>query len=244
LSPPDIYGREVEIEQLRKLLSRRCSFLLHGPAGAGKTVLLKRLTGEIPGMLYCEDSSGSQLVFRTLAAELLVRKNRHVLRACGTGGPNTINEKSAVSIRGIVAEALRQGSYWIVLDHLKSPSQSFAAAIRDACSRAETPLIAVARSPHMEDIGFLLSMFSDRSNKYQLRNLETETARQFALQAAEKMQLEAANRDEAIEKIAHYSKGSPGAIIAMLQMAANPKYVAGQHVKLSPLYIDFRLWSA
>jgi hypothetical protein len=196
-------------------------------------------------MLYCGDSSTSQLVFRTLASELLARKNRHVLKACGTSGPDAINEKSAVSIRGIVGEGLREARYWIVLDHLKSPSQSFAAAIKDVCSRADTPLIAVARSAHMEDAGFLLPIFSDRSQKYLLRNLETEAARRFALQTAEGMQLRAINRDEALEKIVHYSKGSPGAIIAMLQMAANPKYVAGQHLKLSPLYIDFRLkWSA
>ena len=125
---------------------------------------------------------------------------------------------------------MREGRYWIVLDHLQSPSQSFAAAIKDVCSRAETPLIAVARSAHMEDAGFLLPMFSDRSSRYLLRNLETEAAKKFALRAAEEMQLEAVNRDE---------------IVAMLQMAANPNYVAEKHVKLTPLYIDFRLrWSA
>jgi hypothetical protein len=97
----------------------------------------------------------------------------------------------------------------------------------------------------MEDAGFLLPMFSDRSSRYLLRNLETEAAKKFALRAAEEMQLEAVNRDEAIEKIVRYSKGSPGAIMAMLQMAVNPNYVAEKHVKLSPLYIDFRLrWSA
>jgi hypothetical protein len=59
------------------------------------------------------------------------------------------------------------------------------------------------------------------------------------------MHLNAANQDEAIQKIVHYSKGNPGAILAMLEMAASPKYVTGQHVKLSLLYIDFRLrWGA
>jgi hypothetical protein len=46
---------------------------------------------------------------------------------------------------------------------------------------------------------------------------------------------------ESTSLIVQYSKGNPGAIIAMLRMAVSPKYVAQDHVKLSPLYIDFRL---
>jgi hypothetical protein len=241
MSPSAIYGRDVEMEQLQKLISRGGSFLLYGPAGVGKTLLLKHVAGEVAEMLYCEDSSSSQVVFRTLAARLLERKNRHVLRACGASGMDAINEKSAVAMRGIVTEGLQEGSYWIALDHLQSPSQSFAAGLKDVCSRTGSRLMAVARSAHMEDVGFLLPMFSDRSEKYAVRNFDLDTAKEFAARTAAAMQLNAANRDEAIEAIVRYSKGNPGAILAMLQMAANPKYVAHEHVKLSPLYIDFRL---
>lgn len=240
-----IYRRDAELEELRQRVSRRHSFLLHGPGGVGKTLLLKHLSGEVFQMLYCGDSSSSQVVFRTLASELLARKNRHLVKACGTTGLNAFKDKSAVSIRGIVTEALRGGAYWIVLDHVQSPSRSFATALKDVCSWAETPLIAVARSEHMEDAGFLLPMFSDRSAKFALRNFDSDTAKTFALLVASAVHLQAVNRDEVIEKIVHFSKGNPGAIVAMLQMAGSPKYVAQQHVKLSPLYIDFRLsWGA
>jgi AAA ATPase-like protein len=245
MNPTAIYGRDAELEELRQLLSRHRSFLLYGGAGVGKTLLLKHLAGEVAEVLYCDDSPSSQTVFRTLAAELFAKKNHHVSEACGTGGLNAIKDKSAVSLRGVVTEGLREASYWIALDHLHSPSQSFAAALKDLCGRTATPLVAVARSAHMEDVGFLLPMFSDRSAKFALRNFDSDTAKEFAVQIAREMQLKAANREEAIEKIVQYSKGNPGAIVAMLQMAVSPKYVAQQHVKLSALYIDFRRsWGA
>jgi AAA ATPase domain len=240
-----IYGRDAELEQLRQLLFRHRSFLLHGPAGVGKTLLLKHLAGEIAGVLYCRYSLSSHTVFRALAAELLAKKNRRVVKACGTSGENSIKSKSAVSLRGIVTEALHEGSYWIALDHVQSPSQSFAAALKDVCSRTATPVVAVARSAHMEDTGFLLPMFSDRSDKYALRNFAPDTSKEFAAQIARGMPLNAVNREELIHKIVLYSKGNPGAIVAMLRMALNPKYIAQQHVKTSSLYIDFRLsWGA
>jgi hypothetical protein len=245
MKPPSIYGRDKELEELRQLVSRRRSFLLHGAAGVGKTLLLKQLASEAPEMLYCGESASSQTVFRTLAGELFVQGSRHLVKTCGTGGLNAIKDKSAVSLRGIVTNALRGGGYWIVLDHVQSVSQAYATALKEVCNGAETPLIAVARSAHMEDVGLLLPMFSDRSAKLALRNFDPDRAREFALRVANAILLRAVNRDEVMEKIVHLSKGNPGAIVAMLEMAVSPKYVVQQHVKLSPLYIDFRLsWGA
>lgn len=242
---PSIYGRDKDLEQLHLVVSRRRSFLLHGPEGVGKTLLLKRVAADIPQMLYCGESSSNQGVFRTLAGELFGKNNRHVVKICAKSGLNALKDKSAVSLRGIVTEGLREALYWIVLDHVQSPSQSYASALRDVCSVADTPLIAVARSAHMEDVGFLLPMFSDRSARFALRNFELDAAMEFCSYVADTINLRAINHDEVIEKIVRLSKGNPGAIIAMLRMAASPKYMAHQHVKLTPLYIDFRLsWGA
>jgi AAA+ ATPase superfamily predicted ATPase len=240
-----IYGRDAELEDIQRLVSRRRSFLIYGPSGVGKTLLIKHAAIQFPEVLYCADASSSQAVFRAIALELFKRGNRHVLRAFGAAGAKALESKSAVSIRGIVTEALQEGKHWIILDHLRSPSQSFAATLKDLCTSTETPLIAVARSDHMEEVGFLLPMYFDRSEKFALRPFDSRKAQAFAASIALQLPLDAANRDEAIGQIVRFSKGCPGAIISMLQMAADPKYVTEKHIKLSPLYIDFKLrWAA
>lgn len=235
-----IFARNAELDALRRMVARRRSFLLHGPTGVGKTLLLKRLAGEVSEMLYCKDSSTRQAVFQRLASELFVRKNSHLVRALGKEGIDAIKNKSAVSLRGIVTEALRKGGYWIALDHLQSPTQSYAASLKDISVSTATPLIAVARSEHMEDAGFLLPMFSERSAKFALTNFDATTAKELAATVAHEMQLDAINREEVMEKIVHYSKGNPGAIVAMLKMAVSSKY-GSPHLKFFPLYIDFKL---
>lgn len=241
MTAASIYGRELELEQLRKLFSSRRSFLLHGPSGVGKTLLLKTLAAETPGCLYCGESASALAVFREVATGLLARNSERLRKACGKNGPAELKNKSAVSLRGIIADALLESSYCMVLDHLKRPSQSFASAVRAVCSSTNTPLVAATRSAHMEDAGFLLPMFPDRSDKFAVRNFDPPTAQKFALLTAEEMKLEVSNREEALEKIVRFSEGNPGAIRTMLKMAASPKYLTQRHLKLAPLYIDFRL---
>ncbi|HXY14566.1 MAG TPA: ATP-binding protein [Terriglobales bacterium] len=240
MRPCTIYGRDLELAQLRALLACRNSFLLFGAAGVGKTLLVSRLLAEVDDALYCEEATGGLFVFREILAQLLFKENAYAIRACRARGSNVLARKSAVAVRGIVARALRESNYWLVLDHVKSPSQAFAAAIHEICS-TNTSLLVVARSAHMEDVGFLLPMFCERSARYELRNFDSSTARQFAEGVARELQLQAANQEDVIEKVLRYSKGNPGAIRAMLEMALNPRYVAQQHIKFSPLYIDFRL---
>jgi hypothetical protein len=73
-------------------------------------------------------------------------------------------------------DALNQGQYAIVLDHLAHPSHSFTAAVREMMNWGSTPVSAVALSSHMEDTGFLQSLYSARSEKYEIRNFEKSVA--------------------------------------------------------------------
>ncbi len=116
-----IFGREEELQTLKLRLLKRKPFLLHGPSGVGKTLLIHSLLPEAPAVLYCENSTTTQVVFRSVAQALLERRDPRVHAACRNGGG--IQAKSAVSLKGIVMDALREGNFWIVMDHLNRPSQ-------------------------------------------------------------------------------------------------------------------------
>jgi hypothetical protein len=234
-----IFGRVEELQALKQRLLKRKPFLLHGPTGVGKTLLIRSLLPQVPAALYSENSATTQVVFRSVAQVLLELGDRRVLASCRNR--DGIQAKSAVSVKGIVMDALREGSYWIVMDHLNRPSQSFAAAVREIISWCATPVIAVARSSHMEDTGFLQPLYSDRAEKYELKNLDPATAQRFAEDLVRRAGLSASNIKEFLAKVVELSEGNPGAILSMLEMAKCPKYRSDEHIKITPLYIDFRM---
>jgi len=239
MMPEFIFDREEETQGIRQRLAKKRPFLIHGPAGVGKTFLLRRLLSEFPSILYCEDSATTHVVFRSLARSLLRLRNPRTQTAFRN--EKAIKTKSAVSLKGIVMDALHEGEYSIVLDHLKRPSHSFAAAVREIMGWGSTPVSAVARSSHMEDTGFLQPFYSDRSDKYELRNFEPSVAEQFARELVKRAGLSAPNLGEFLEKVLEFSGGNPGAIGALIEMASYPKYRSENHIKVTPLYIDFRM---
>ncbi len=234
-----IFEREDERQAIRQRLAKRRPFLIHGPTGVGKTLLLRSLLPEFPLVLYCEDSATAQVVFRSLANSLLRLGSPRARSAFRN--EEAIKAKSAVSLKGIVMDALSEGQYAIVLDHLVHPSHSFASAVREMMSWGSTPVNAVGRSRHMEDTGFLQPLYSDRSEKYEIRNFEKSVAEQFAREVVRRTNLTASNMHEFLDKIVQFSEGNPGAIVELVETAKDPKYRTEEHIKISPLYIDFRM---
>ena len=242
---PTIFGRGTELEELRQRLCGGSSFLIHGSSGSGKTLLLRSATANMPKVLYCADSRTGHSVFHSLATELHLRKNARIRRACGRWGDEAIKHKSVLVLRGLVLDALHDGRYCAVLDHLSATSAGLAADVRDMMLWANTPVVVIARSEHMEDTGFLGSYFALRSERMHIAPFTRNQAKIFAQKAITQLGLEASNKEELLNRIVELSRGLPGAIITLVRMSLLPKYRSGQYVKLSPLYIDYRLaWHA
>jgi hypothetical protein len=234
-----IFDREDERQTIRRRLAKRHPFLIYGPAGVGKTLLLRSVLQGFPSILYCEDSAKIHAVFRSLAQSLFRVRNPHAQSALRD--EMGIKTKSAVSLKGIVMDSLRQGEYAIVLDHLARPSHSFAAAVREIMGWGSTPVSAVARSSHMEDTGFLQPFYADRSEKYEIRNFDKSIADRFTREAILRANLTASNMTDFLEKVLEFSEGNPGAIVALVETAKHPRYRSDEHIRITPLYIDFRM---
>lgn len=235
-----IFGRVEELEHLRQRLALRRPFLLHGPAGVGKTLLLSAALPDCPDVLYSRSNATPQALFRSLAELLLTARHPVFAKSC-SNGPVSLQAKSAVSLKGLVRDALLNSRYLVVLDHLMRPSPALAAAIREMMLNGSVPVIAVARSAHMEDVGFVLPLFADRSDRFALRNFDPEVAKQFAATFARKEGLQAENLGRFLEKVVAYSDGNPGAMLKMIRLAHDPKYFHENQIKITPLYIDYKM---
>jgi DNA polymerase III delta prime subunit len=72
-----VFGRDKEQHALNQHVLKNKPFLLHGPTGVGKTLLLRSLLEQMPAVLYCETSASAQVVFRSWPAAYW-RKAPHV----------------------------------------------------------------------------------------------------------------------------------------------------------------------
>jgi hypothetical protein len=236
----DIFGRTEELAQLRQRVARRQPFLCYGPAEVGKTLLLSAVLPHFPDILYSYSNPTPQVLFRSLAELLLASGHPVFAKACANG-PASLQAKSAVSVKGLLRDALLNSGYLVVLDHLKRPSQVLAASIRELMLNWSVPVIAVARSAHMEDVGFVLPLFPYKHEKFALRNFDPELAAEFAATCARREGLEAENLAQFLEKIVEYSDGNPGAIVRMIRLARDPRYFHEHQIKITPLYIDYKI---
>lgn len=236
-----VFGRERELAELRARLSSGKGFLLQGAAGIGKSLLIRKALIEFPDVVDCNQTKSPQSVFRSLA-ESLVSLGDHAAKSLLNRAP--VSSKSAVSLKGITLDALRAHPRTVVLDQLARPSQALGAAVREI-TQTGSALISVARSAHMEDAGYVLPLYPFREERYEIHPFDSKVASEFAASVANELGILAENRQEFLTRVLEYAQGNPGAIVALIRRAVQPRYRAGDHIKIVPLYIDFRLeWNS
>jgi len=229
-----IVERTEELARLRVQMERRKSMLIFGPEAVGKTRLLRTFVRTQPlALLVAQVRTPRELLLA------LVEELRRVAKP-GISLPDG-TPMGTGSLKGIVQRALEQYPFLLALDHLAGPSRVVTGLIKDLNYFDRTPVIFVARSPHMEDIGALQPMCAGKSERLELKEFPPPIALEFARKEAARNGLEASNLDRVLHQLVEWSGGNPGAIVHTLQMAHLTRYFAGDQIKSHVLYLDYRM---
>jgi hypothetical protein len=224
-----------EMARLQAQAQRRKSMLIFGPETVGKTRLLESFVKTQRYALYVSHVQSPRDLVLALVDRLRSLNQREVRL------PANPKALSTSSLKGIIQRALDQGPFMLVLDHLAGPSRVVTGMIKEMNYYGRTPVYFAARTPHMEDIGTLLPMCSDRSERVEVKNLTPPIALEFAQREAERTTLWASNLESTIHFLVEHSEGNPGSILHMIKMAQSPKYRTGDQIKAHVLYLDYRM---
>ena len=227
--------RTEELARLRTQAQKRKSMLVFGPEGVGKTRLLLTFVQNQPFALYVPQVRSPRDLMMALIQDLH-RLDKRELRL-----PSNADSLSTSSLKGIVQRALAAFPVMLVLDQLAGPSRVVTGIIKEFSEYGRRPVYFAARTPHMEDIGALLPMCADRSERLEIRNFGPAIALEFAKREAERAGLRASNLDSALHSLVEWSEGNPGSILQMLKMADLPRYRMGDQIKAHVLYLDYRM---
>jgi hypothetical protein len=212
----------------------RKPMLVFGPAGVGKSRLLRTFVVSQPLSLYVAQMRAPREFLLGLLHALHAADPE--IEAPGNGGTLTSS-----SLKGIVHRALETQSFLMVLDHIDAPSRVVTGMIKDLHYYGRTPVIFASRSPHMEDIGALRPLCANKTERMEVKNLLPQIALEFARREAERIQLWASNLEAILPALVEWSDGNPGAILQMLKMAHLPQYRACDQIKAHVLYLDYRM---
>lgn len=224
-----------EMARLQAQAQKRKSMLVFGPEGVGKTRLLVSFIKAHPLALYVSQTRSPRDLMHALV-ETLHGSGKRELRL-----PADPRSLSTSSLKGVVHRALDSFPFFLVLDHLAGPSRVVTGIIKELNDYGRTPVFFASRTPHMEDIGALLPMCADRSERVEIKNLPPAIALEFAQREAASVSLRASNLEGALESVVDWSDGNPGSILRMIQMAQLPRYRMDGQIKTHILYLDYRM---
>ena len=230
-----VVERTEELARLQAQAQRRKSMLIFGPEAVGKTRLLRSFVQTQPLALFVAQVQSPREMLLALIEEL-----RRVAKP-GVSFPANWESLRTGSLKGIVQRALGQHPFLLAFDHLAGPSRVVTGLIKDLNYFDRTPVIFVARTPHMEDIGNLQPMCAGKSERLEIKEFLPPIALEFARREASNTGLWASNLDHVLHQLVEWSSGNPGSIVHMLKMAHFPRYYAGDQIKVHVLYLDYRM---
>lgn len=243
-------GRVEETKRLREAILARQSLLVFGPADAGKTALLHQTLSRLPdavraNCIVCRSCESPRSVWRDLMRSLGEGGDPQVIsrveRECGSSDllERWLNHQSSLRLRGILRRAMRDGSYCVFIDAPGTIPPGAYRLVRDWMWSGRTPVFLLARCSTEQELGRIARLYWHRGLHLELGPLspeEAETLLEHSVMRFGLTQLaDAEFRDFALAQ----SRGLPGRIVRLCQLASQNAYQYGGHLKLHTLAVDF-----
>lgn len=233
-----LIGRNGEIDRLRNSIRQRESLLVLGPAGSGKTCLVRAIAEK--DFIYLKYSATPHRLLTDLANALLHAGHRTFLGLARPSGSldDWRSRQTSVHLKGLLCSSLEAEPRVIILDGIDRasfPTYRFMQRLYFAKGMA---FVATARDATC--LGALGRLFWDPREILHLEPLNHIDAMHLFDIAADQFGLLDLDVQQFRDKVLESAKGNPGQIVEMCRMASNPMYVSGRHIKFAPLRIDVR----
>lgn len=247
-----VIGREAEMRSLNAAFRKGDSRLIWGSADCGKTFLIAKMLGGLPEgeRRKCICSSGAagrrhlveeliQGLYR--AGDKFVRKKVHADGYGESSLSRWIGAQSLLRLRGILFTAAEEGDYRFFLDHLSPISHTLARFLKELMYRTKTPVFLAGRGYTQGEIGFAWSLYWTDEYRIRLGPIPDAAARELVEACIARFGLNSLDLGEFRDGLLELSGNLPGSIVKMCQLASDPRYHYGDHVKLKLLHVDYLL---
>jgi energy-coupling factor transporter ATP-binding protein EcfA2 len=245
-----LIGRQTECRKLTSAIKNRESFLVWGPADAGKTTLTKMIIGGLPEperrncIYWTGAASVRQLVAELVrglfvAGDALVR-NKVRQDGCGDGSLNRwLRDQTSGRLKVLLYSATKAGRYWIFLDHFPPATHTMAGFIKQIIWRCKTPVYLLARGCSHAEIGYAWSIYFTPQYHVSLGPLPDSSARELLEHCIHRFELSSLDLQGFREEMLRLSQHNPGSIVKMSEMASNARYQYGDQIKLALVHVDY-----
>jgi energy-coupling factor transporter ATP-binding protein EcfA2 len=233
-----LVGLRKEKRQTEEAVRRGESVLILGPAGSGKTALVRSIAASVSGTIYLPYRPVLHEMLGSMAAALVRSGHPRFARLVkdGHAPEEWANEQTSVHLRGLIWNGLEAKGCLIILDGINGASFPAYRFFQRVYHSPGTTMLAIARD--VFQLGELRRLLWDPRRTIQMAPLaETEALTLFE-RAAERFGLREFDLAGFRPRVLESAKGNPGQIVEMCRMARDPQYRSGKHILFAPLRID------
>lgn len=237
-----LIGLARERQALLNAMRRQESSLLLGPAGSGKTALVRSVldSGVRGRPLVCISHFRTPHELLAALAHALLKSGHIAFRQWAKAPPEWapwLARQTSVHLKGLLWNALEQQPVSMVLDGINGAGNQAYRFLQRLYFAPGMIMLAAARD--RLHLGELARLFWDPARTIQIHPLSKAESLELFEAAADHFRLRDLCLDDFRQRVLDAANGNPGQIVEMCRLAADPIYVTrGRHIKFAPLRID------